>query len=223
MPLSPGSSREVIGRNIREMVAAGHPQNQAVAASLSNARRHQSSRGGPAVPANAEPGLGSTGLGLPHYLSGGLAGYAEGGGVDDGSDGQYTTDDHGGRQTTYDRAGNIFSYEDRKGTLRAGPALGGLWDEFKDQPTPEEMAGARAHRRLDRDKQFYKGKEYGDFARGGIAGLHGHADGGAPPNAPWFVRNEAREMFHPGGLIQSSTAGRTNRLQIGRASCRERV
>lgn len=35
MPLKPGKSRKVISENI-----SGHPQNQAVAAALSNARRH---------------------------------------------------------------------------------------------------------------------------------------------------------------------------------------
>lgn len=40
MPLSPGSSRKTISSNIGEMVNSGYPQKQAVAASLSNARRH---------------------------------------------------------------------------------------------------------------------------------------------------------------------------------------
>lgn len=39
MPLKSGSSRQVISSNIREMVRSGHPQKQAVAAALSNARR----------------------------------------------------------------------------------------------------------------------------------------------------------------------------------------
>ena len=37
MPLLPGKKN--IGRNIREMVHSGHPQNQAVAAALSQARK----------------------------------------------------------------------------------------------------------------------------------------------------------------------------------------
>jgi hypothetical protein len=39
MPLHRGSSKKVISQNIREMVASGHPQKQAVAAALSEARK----------------------------------------------------------------------------------------------------------------------------------------------------------------------------------------
>ena len=39
MPLAKGTSKAVISKNIREMVAAGHPQKQAVAAALDTARR----------------------------------------------------------------------------------------------------------------------------------------------------------------------------------------
>ena len=34
MPLKKGASREVISKNIREMVRSGHPRKQAVAAAL---------------------------------------------------------------------------------------------------------------------------------------------------------------------------------------------
>lgn len=44
MPLEKGSSRKVISTNIREMMDSGYPQKQAVAASLSSARR--SKKGG---------------------------------------------------------------------------------------------------------------------------------------------------------------------------------
>lgn len=37
MPLEKGSSREVVSRNIREMMRAGHPQEQAIAAAMRSA------------------------------------------------------------------------------------------------------------------------------------------------------------------------------------------
>lgn len=39
MPLRKGTSRATVSGNIREMVASGHPQKQAVAAALDTARR----------------------------------------------------------------------------------------------------------------------------------------------------------------------------------------
>lgn len=41
MPLMPGHSKEVVGHNIKEMIKAGHPKKQAIAASLANARKHK--------------------------------------------------------------------------------------------------------------------------------------------------------------------------------------
>lgn len=40
MPLKKGSSRQVVSENIREMIAAGHPRDQAVAASLRQSRQY---------------------------------------------------------------------------------------------------------------------------------------------------------------------------------------
>ena len=41
MPLKKGHSQAVVGHNIKELVKAGHPQKQAVAISLSNARKYK--------------------------------------------------------------------------------------------------------------------------------------------------------------------------------------
>jgi len=42
MPLKKGSSRKTISTNIKEMIKAGHPQKQAVAAALRQARQSKS-------------------------------------------------------------------------------------------------------------------------------------------------------------------------------------
>ena len=64
MPLSHGSSRAVIGRNIAEMERTGHPRAQAVAAALRAAREPRATGGqitgfpsapGPAIPEPPQP------------------------------------------------------------------------------------------------------------------------------------------------------------------------
>jgi len=60
MPLSKGSSKKTISHNIAEMINAGHPQDQAIAAALSTARKTRPHRafGGhtPAFMQNPVPG-----------------------------------------------------------------------------------------------------------------------------------------------------------------------
>lgn len=44
MPLKKGSSSKVIGENIKEMEASGHPRNQAIAAALNSAGKSKSTK-----------------------------------------------------------------------------------------------------------------------------------------------------------------------------------
>ena len=51
MPLKPGDDEETVSENIREMIKAGHPQKQAVAAAMNKARDEL-----PAPPQGTETG-----------------------------------------------------------------------------------------------------------------------------------------------------------------------
>lgn len=51
MPLVKGTSRDVIGENIAEMIKARHPRKQAIAAALDTARRS-----GAKIPRRSSPG-----------------------------------------------------------------------------------------------------------------------------------------------------------------------
>lgn len=46
MPLKKGSGRATVSSNIREMIRAGHPKRQAVAAALNTARKGRRGRRG---------------------------------------------------------------------------------------------------------------------------------------------------------------------------------
>ena len=46
MPLKKGTSNGVVSENIKEMMASGHPQKQAIAAALNNASRSKKKKRG---------------------------------------------------------------------------------------------------------------------------------------------------------------------------------
>jgi hypothetical protein len=45
VPLKPGYSKQTIRKNTEEMIASGHPPDQAYAASMASARKHAKARG----------------------------------------------------------------------------------------------------------------------------------------------------------------------------------
>jgi hypothetical protein len=45
MPLKKGTSQKIISGNIREMIHAGHPQKQAIAASMNKAGKSRPAKG----------------------------------------------------------------------------------------------------------------------------------------------------------------------------------
>lgn len=61
MPLEAGASKGIVSANIREMVASGHPQRQAVAAALHNADKYRRAQGG-IVPHYDDGGTVTTGF-----------------------------------------------------------------------------------------------------------------------------------------------------------------
>lgn len=46
MPLKPGADRTTIGRNIADMIRAGHPRDQAIAAAMRKAGKARKRKGG---------------------------------------------------------------------------------------------------------------------------------------------------------------------------------
>lgn len=204
MPLAPGNSREVIGRNIREMMASGYPQRQAVAASLSNARRHPRTSGGL----------------IPHFDSGGditnLSGF---GGITPSAatSGPLTGD-------MLRRFQSMSPEQLQEMALRLGPnsQVGQIASRVlaqkrmvpNAQPAPQQPAA----------QQPAPPQVVGGLAnpqQGGLTPMMA-ADGGRLHRAmggmslsmdsPWWTRAAEREATSPVGFLNSSIAGRTDHI-----------
>lgn len=107
-------------------------------------------------------------------------------------------------------------YHNDSPRVAAPPRDAGEGSDAREQSGLDAWADFMQRLRADRDQPLA-------MAGGGLVpetGL-GLADGGSPSpgaNFPYFVREAAREVFHPGGLIKSPVAGRTDRLPMSVAS-----
>lgn len=227
MPLVNGNSREAVSANIRELVQSGRPQKQAVAIALSNAARHPRQSGGLAPEADDAPlyvapgeheGLierGNIDISRTPGLRGtpsirvdpeDARGYASSvlSGSDrdrDGNEVLYPNVVHGRGYLTPDEA--WARYEN------TGLHLG----KFKSI----EAADAYAEK-LHLQQMRAMGHDVGT-----LNPPHKAFGGGMPlpnPNPiPGAGQREAsKELFHPGGLIKSGVAGRTDRIPMSVAS-----
>lgn len=162
MPLSPGTSHEIISKNVSEMVHAGYPQKQAVAAALSTARRPRAD-GGSAMEQGDHRDLNDV---------------APKGSVD--------IDElmRNVRNIKMPSATNMVRNPD--GSISLNRASGGSAGKALT------IAGDMARTKL--------------------------ADGGQPPQTPYFARqemvglNRGNEDSSPYGLVGSAIPGRTDRL-----------
>lgn len=185
MPLTPGHSQKVISQNIKEMIKAGYPQKQAVAASLNNARRHPMAAGGIAT----DDRKGNS-MWVPQPIIENVLG------------------DTAAPKPTFDLAGNqaLVGKLARPGGISAGDFYNGIAN--KSGPSafgsdPYIQAAAALYAPAGGNVAPAAGGEH--MASGGVLS---HAD-----YTPWFARQEARgATAHPSGLFKASTPGRTDVL-----------
>lgn len=182
MPLAPGSSNEVVSRNIREMMHAGHPQKQAIAAAMRNAGRSRKGfalGGAPGVPLGSAPG-GGFNIGIDGPSSMGSSWSPSGFGVP----GQSGLGVPGGARGVADP------------TVRPLSGNEGNWSGQTPPPTQASTPAAPTSM-----------QPYGHVAPlPPSIGLTRQGGG----MVPWFARSEARNMLHT-GPITSTVPGRTDR------------
>ena len=190
MPLKPGSDQGTISTNIREMIHAGHPRSQAVAAALRNARKGYAFGGAPASTFNFG-GLGNTwgqlGSGMVQGAPMGVAG-----GV--GTLGAQGTAGLGaaGAQAT----GGIGAIAGRPNNPQAMGGYSGPGTLSAHAATIPTITGSQ--------------QPYGHVAPLPAGGTVMRQGGGM---VPWFVRSEARNMTHSGPVLGGG-GGRTDKVPL---------
>lgn len=231
MPLAPGSSRDIISQNIKEMIAAGRPQRQAVAASLSNARRHPRAEGGLAPDNPPDSALtpkqeDDFQVDLRH-----APGYREwfdsfkqryGEEPDLSPTGDYDTRGawlHGIKPEPYanDQGFPHWPSTTQDGTWLKKPNHPTHWmQDFMERSGGVDPldVGVTTPEQGDRYLSAHQGSLVPHKGFGGSMINLPSAD----PAPPYFARQAMRELYHPGGLIRSPIAGRTDRIPMSVAA-----
>lgn len=218
MPLSPGNSRSVISQNIREMVQSGYPQKQAVAASLSNARRHPKESGGLAADDDA-----------PVYVVGKPDGMTAPGNMDvtrtPGLRGAPSirvdpeiTDPRDPSGYPSSVLSNTITSDGRHVLVPGVKHKGYIEDpEGEYRKTGENLGSFDTAKHADAYAEALHQQQMHAFDR--APPLH-KAMGG--PSDSFFqhgvYKQSGYELNHPGGLIHSNVAGRTDRLPMSVAA-----
>lgn len=204
MPLSHGSSRAVVGRNIAEMAAAGHPRAQAIAAALATARRHpRRAAGGPAPTA-------------PTYQTAAPAVNAQGF-VPVPQGGTYNLDLTTGAMTPGSNTA-LQNLAQRGLTIAGTPAPSAATTAGMGALTPDQVtqfqqliATQQAQQQIDNSPQREgTGRNGGRFPRRAGGGMMSASEG-----TPWWTRREAADSGHvPAGLIHGPSGGRADAVPM---------
>ena len=219
MPLVNGHSQAAISQNIHEMIRAGHPQAQAVAAALNTARRYaaggQTAAGAlanTASGANMQPSAVNP-AGLPHYVPSvpttgvgnvNAMGVLPSGLMNIPQPGAYNMDLNTGAMSPQTQLA-------LQALAQRGLGIGGQQAPAAAAPASpaQDTAGPTAITITS------NGGEGGGLRTGG--GVPGLAAGGmsASEGSPWWTRNAFRqEEAHPAGLISGPTGGRADHVPM---------
>lgn len=193
MPLHPGTSRKVFSQNVSEMMHAGHPQDQALAAAYRMKRQHRDD-GGVILsdPTHPEQTLGETWW----------SNYPVSTNIEDR---------RGGYEPIPNMMGELASKAKdvvHQNLPRLFPVKSEKFDKDIDNFDVTKPGDPGYPRKWVPPKPS-------TLAAGGLAAAYrmkreGRADGGF---APWFVRNEARSLTHT-GPVPSIVPGRTDRHNV---------